>query len=78
MDPPWFDLGTVSTVLPTNSSPTKYTITSMTVHPTTGTVKFTGSTLIGNQAVIGTIDGTTNVISIKNSTSIASAIVGMR
>jgi hypothetical protein len=69
---------TVSTVLPTNSSPTKYTITSMTVHPTTGTVKFTGSTLIGNQAVIGTIDGTTNVISIKNSTSIASAIVGMR
>ena len=69
---------TVTTVLPTTNDPTKYTITSMTVHPTTGTVKFTGSTLAGNQAVIGTIDGTSNVISIKNSTSVASAIVGMR
>ena len=69
---------TVTTVLPTTNDPTKYTITSMTVHPTNGTIKFTGSTLIGNQAVIGTIDGTSNVISIKNSTSVASAIVGMR
>lgn len=68
----------VTTVLPTSSAPTKYTITSMTVHPTNGTIKFTGSTLIGNQAVIGTIDGTNNVISIKNSTSVATAIVGMR
>jgi hypothetical protein len=75
-----FDVATdtVTTVLPTNNDPTKYTITSMTVHPTTGTVKFTGSTLIGNQAVIGTIDGSNNVISIKNSTSVATAIVGMR
>ena len=69
---------TVTTVLPTSSAPTKYTITSMTVHPTTGTVKFTGSTLAGNQAVIGTVDGTSNVISIKNSTSVATAIVGVR
>jgi hypothetical protein len=69
---------TVTTVLPTINDPTKYTITSMTVHPTTGIVKFTGSTLIGNQAVIGTIDGATNAISIKNSTSVATAIVGMR
>lgn len=68
----------VTTVLPTSSAPTKFTITSMTVHPTTGTVKFTGSTLTGNQAVIGTIDGTSNVITIKNSNSIPSAIVGMR
>ena len=68
----------VTIVLPTSSAPTKYTISSMTVHPTTGTVKFTGSTLTGNQAVIGNMDGTSNVISIKNSTSVASAIVGMR
>jgi len=75
-----FDVATdtVTTILPTIGAPTKYTITSMTVHPTTGTVKFTGSTLIGNQAVIGTIDGATNVISIKNSTSVATAIVGVR
>jgi hypothetical protein len=69
---------TVTTVLPTVSSPTKYTITSMTVHPTNGSVKFTGSTLIGNQAVIGTIDGSSNVITIKNASAIATAIVGMR
>jgi hypothetical protein len=68
---------TVTTVLPAIGALTKYTITSMTVHPTNGTVKFTGSTLIGNQAVIGTID-IANVISIKNSTSVATAIVGMR
>jgi len=67
---------TVTTVLPTIAAPTKYTITSITVHPTTGTVKFTGSTLTGNQAVIGTIEGTS--LSIKNSTSVATAIVGMR
>lgn len=75
-----FDVATeiVTTILPTIGAPTKYTITSMTVHPTSGTVKFTGFTLAGDQAVIGTIDGVTNVISIKNSTSVASAIVGMR
>jgi len=69
---------TAITVLPNSTYPAKYAISNMTVNPTTGTIYFVGSTVTGGQGVVGTIDGTTNVVNIKNSSTIPSAISTMQ
>ena len=68
---------TATTVLPTIANPTKYYINSISVHPTTGVIKFVGSAQHTGQGVVGTIDANNN-ITINNTNTTPTAIINLQ